>query len=141
MKRIAMMLLLLSSLGAGAQERPQATLYKSPSCSCCESHADHLRSHGYPVAVREVDNLSLLRKQLGVPRAFEGCHSIVVGGYVVEGHVPATVIDRLLSERPAIAGISLPGMPQGSPGMSGQKRAPFEIFEISQGAPKVYATE
>jgi hypothetical protein len=87
------------------------------------------------------DDLASIKQQSGVPEALEGCHSTLVGGYVVEGHVPVDVVKRLLKDRPPIRGISLPGMPEGSPGMSGEKSAPFVIHEISDGAAKVYATE
>jgi len=93
------------------------------------------------VTIVQSQNLSLIKKKYGVPQEFEGCHTIVIGGYVVEGHVPASIIGKLLKERPAIRGISLPGMPDGSPGMSGVKNGPFEIFEISDDAPKIYARD
>ena len=89
----------------------------------------------------ETSNLSLIKKQYGVPQQFEGCHTIFIDGYVVEGHVPATIIRRLLKERPAIRQISLPGMPDGSPGMSGTKTEPFVIYELSGENGKVFATE
>lgn len=143
MLRFAIMLSLLfvGPIEAGAGEKPEATLYKRPFCSCCDGHADHLRAHGYKVTVVQSENMSLIKKQYGVPQEFEGCHTIVVGGYVVEGHVPASIIGKLLQERPAIRGISLPGMPDGSPGMTGVKKASFEVFTITDGAPKLYAKE
>jgi hypothetical protein len=99
-----------------------------------------LRTHGYRVAIVETKNMSAIKKRFGVPQEFEGCHTIDVEGYVVEGHVPTNVIDRLLRDRPAIRGISLPGMPDGSPGMSGTKKEPFVIYELSQDG-RVYSTE
>lgn len=138
---VALLLPLLASARAGADEGIAATMYKRPYCTCCDSHADHLRANGYKVTVIETENLSQLKKQHSVPSAFEGCHTLLVGGYVVEGHVPAKVIDRLLKERPEIKGISLPGMPEGSPGMSGTKSEPFVVYEFSDGPTKVYATE
>lgn len=136
---VAGMLLLLAPSAAIAEEMPTATLYKRPYCSCCDGHADHLRANGYKVKVVHARNMSLVKKQYGVPQEYEGCHTIVIGGYVVEGHVPASVIGRLLKERPAIRGISLPGMPEGSPGMTGVKAGPFDIFEISEGPPRIFA--
>ena len=87
--------------------------------------------------------MSLIRKEQGVPAKLEGCHTTVVGGYVVEGHVPVLMVKRLLLEKPPIRGISLPGMPEGSPGMTGTKKGPFTVFEISSdGTPAaVFATE
>jgi len=104
-------------------------------------HADHLRANGYKVTVIQSKNMSLIKKKYGVPQEFEGCHTIVIGGYVVEGHVPASIITRLLKERPAIRGIALPGMPEGSPGMGGVKTAPFVVYELSEERAKPFATE
>ncbi len=137
---LTLLLLLLAPAWAGAEEKPEATFYKQPSCGCCDGHADHLRANGYKVTVVETSNMSLIKKKHGVSQEFEGCHTIVIGGYVVEGHVPAAIIDKLLKERPAIRGISLPGMPDGSPGMSGTKKEPFVVYELS-GSGKVFATE
>jgi hypothetical protein len=137
---LSLVLLLLSPYAASAGEKPAATLFRVPFCGCCDGHVEHLRTHGYRVAIVETKNMSAIKKKFGVPQEFEGCHTIDVEGYVVEGHVPANVIDRLLRDRPAIRGISLPGMPDGSPGMSGTKKEPFVIYELSQDG-KVYSTE
>jgi hypothetical protein len=138
---IALLVILIGSTLAGAAEQPEATMYKQQFCGCCDGHADHLRANGYKVTVVETDNLALIKKKFRVPQEFEGCHTIVLDGYVVEGHVPATIIRKLLKERPAVRGISLPGMPDGSPGMSGQKKEPFVIHEFGDGGSKVYAKE
>jgi hypothetical protein len=127
--------------GGGARD---ATLYKNPQCGCCEYHAAYLRRHGYRVTEIATHDLDRIRRDHGVPEKLYGCHSILVGGYVVEGHVSAGIIDRLLRERPKIRGISLPGMPPGSPGMTGSKTEPFQIYEISLTAsdrPRVYAVD
>lgn len=115
---------------AQAAERPTATLYKDPSCGCCQGYAEHLRANGYTVVVKPTEDLTAVKKLYGVPERLQGCHSTVIGGYVVEGHVPLGILKRLLAERPKIRGIALPGMPQGSPGMSGIKEAPFKVYEI-----------
>ena len=145
--RVLSVLLLISSLtlstpgGAGESSR-QATLYKNPQCGCCEGYADYLRENGFEVTVKPTHDLPLLHRQHGVPEPLVGCHTTLVDGYVVEGHVPVGPIDRLLAERPDIKGISLPGMPEGSPGMSGRKQSPFTIHELSDGGqPKIYAVE
>lgn len=145
MKRLifAAVILVLASGLAGAEEIDVATLFKNPSCKCCDWYADYLRSNGFNVAVVEHPNMSLIKKKYGVREYLEGCHTTVIGDYVIEGHVPVTPIKKLLTERPTIKAISLPGMPEGSPGMSGTKEAPFEILSITGGdepAP-VYATE
>ncbi|MGH8197806.1 MAG: DUF411 domain-containing protein [Steroidobacteraceae bacterium] len=122
----------------------QAMLYKNPNCGCCEEHASYLRGHGYAVKVIETHDLDGLKRRHGVPEELFGCHTIEIGGYVVEGHVPAGALARLLRERPAIRGISLPGMPAGSPGMIGRKREAFKIYVIDgrqAGAPQLFAAE
>ena len=119
----------------------EAILYKNPQCECCEGYATYLRENGYKVTVKATHDLSLIKRRHGVAEAFEGCHTTLIDDYVVEGHVPAKTLGKLLAERPKIKGISLPGMPMGSPGMSGRKEAPFRIYEIREGAPKVYAVE
>jgi hypothetical protein len=127
-----------------AQARQRATLYKNPQCDCCEGHATYLRGHGYDVTVVPTHDLDAIKSRHGVPERLAGCHTILVGGYVVEGHVPAQTLERLLRERPPIRGISLPGMPQGSPGMTGRKEEPFKIFEFGRNGtdkPAIYAVE
>ena len=129
-----------------ADSAKTAILYKNPQCGCCEKYAAYLREHGYSVTVKPSFDLSLINEQAGVPNALEGCHTTMVGGYVVEGHVAAELIDRLLAAKPAIRGISLPGMPMGSPGMDGAKAGPLEVYEIPMNADagagtKIYGTE
>lgn len=131
----------ISPVAASAGEKPPATMYKTPNCGCCEQYADYMRRNGYKVTVRPTHDLTMIKRRYGVPQNFEGCHTTLIDGYVVEGHVPLETLDRLLTERPPIGGISLPGMPQGSPGMSGIKRAPFKIYEFGKGRPKLYSTE
>ena len=125
---------------AARAEPPAATMYINPQCGCCQGHADYLRQSGFKITVKETHDMSLIRRQHGVPAKFQGCHIMLIDGYVVEGHVPASAIKRLLAERPRIKGISLPGMPEGSPGMTGVKTEPFKILEISEEA-KVFAVE
>lgn len=125
-----------------AGEKPEAVLYKTPNCGCCEGYADYLRQNGYKVTVKPSHDMPLIKKSAGVPETLEGCHTTMIDGYVVEGHVPVGPIEKLLRERPKIRGISLPGMPQGSPGMTGTKTEPFTVYEIGKSpAPKVYAVE
>lgn len=140
---IVSLVLALATLSAVAEERVVATLYKNPQCTCCDKYAGYLRSNGFDVTVIEHPNMTLIKQKYGVNEELEGCHTTVVGGYVVEGHVPVLAIKRLLKEKPAIKGISLPGMPEGSPGMSGTKEGPFEILSITgkDAAPAVFATE
>lgn len=137
---LALLVLPIASLNA-AEPAKTATLYKDPQCGCCEDYASYLRRNGFAVRIVPTHNLSLIKKEHDVPEQFEGCHTTLIDGYVVEGHVPVKSLNRLLTERPAIKGISLPGMPMGSPGMSGTKSAPFTVYEISGGTPKVFAVE
>ena len=133
MKRFVLIaaLLALTTSFAAAEEKIAATLYKNPGCKCCDGYADYLRSNGFDVTVIEHPNMTLIKQKYGVRQDLEGCHSTVIGDYVVEGHVPISPITKMLAEKPAIKGISLPGMPEGSPGMSGAKEGPFEILSIT----------
>lgn len=137
---IALGLVVIGPAGAAETKTP-ATMYKSPYCDCCEGHAAYLNKNGYDVTVIATEDLPAMRRQRGVSEQLEGCHMILVGGYVVEGHVSAGIIDRLLRQKPKIAGVSMPGMPMGVPGMGGKKEGPIAIYEIGPGKPKVYATE
>jgi len=134
-------LTLSHSPDAVAEEAKTGTLYKNPECSCCEEYAKYLRRNGYTVKVVATHDLAAVKRQHSVPEKLEGCHTLVIGQYVVEGHVPSKHIDRLLAEKPAIKGISLPGMPMGSPGMTGRKQEPFVIYEVGSDPKKVYATD
>lgn len=140
---ILALLAVLAGNAAAAGDKIPATLFKNPGCKCCDWYADYLRSNGFDVTVVPSPNMSLIKQKHGVREDLEGCHTTVVGDYVIEGHVPFTPIKRLLTEKPPIKGISLPGMPQGSPGMSGEKEGPFEILSITgeEGPAPVFATE
>jgi hypothetical protein len=144
MRTLLTLLILMAALGgapANAEGPRTATLYKNPQCGCCEGYADYLRANGFEVTVKPTHDLPLLHRQYGVPEPLVGCHTTLVDGYVVEGHVPINAVLRLLSERPNIKGISLPGMPAGSPGMFGKKTEPFTIYEIGDEPVEVYAVE
>ena len=93
-------------------------VWKDPNCGCCHLWVEHLQAHGFKVNVRDVGNTAA-RQRLGMPEKLGSCHTATVGGYVIEGHVPAADIRRLLKERPVALGLSVPGMPIGSPGMDG----------------------
>lgn len=134
-------LLVFGAPPAFAADPKEATLYKHPQCGCCEQYADYLRQNGFEVTVKATNDLARIKRRHGVPERFEGCHTTLIDGYVVEGHVPLKTLNRLLTERPKIRGISLPGMPQGSPGMTGRKSGPFTIYEFSDQGPRVYDIE
>jgi hypothetical protein len=124
-----------------ADELKKAILYKNPQCGCCAEYGKYLGQNGFDVQVVETFDLPSVKSEHSVPAALEGCHTTLVDGYVIEGHVPVDIVQRLLREKPAIKGISLPGMPAGSPGMMGEKTAPLTVYEISDEPNKVYATE
>jgi hypothetical protein len=145
MIRILMVSILLGLVAApaAAQDKPQATLYRNPNCDCCLEYAKYLRGAGFEVTVDSKQDLAVVRKKLHVSEKFEGCHVMVIGGYAVEGHVSASSVNKLLAEHPAIVGISIPGMPTGTPGMTGHKRGPLSVYEIgNESTPaKIFATE
>ncbi len=110
----------------------QATLYKNPQCTCCEGYAQYLEKNGFQVTVKLTNDLAEISRAAGVPEDLEGCHTMFVGGYIVDGHVPVDIIRKLLAEKPAIAGITLPGMPSGSPGMTGPKAETWTIYAVTK---------
>lgn len=118
-----------------------AKLYKDPNCGCCEEHAKHLTANGFDVTVIPTKDVAKMQESSGVPSEFAGCHTIRIGEYVFEGHIPADSIKRFLKEKPAAKGLSVPGMPAGSPGMSGTKQGPLHVYILTNTAPpKVYET-
>jgi hypothetical protein len=134
---------MLTALGAGAiaaampafaaNQLPQVEVFKSPTCGCCGAWVDHLKAAGFTVKVVEVDDTSGARKRYGMPDKFGSCHTGIVNGYVVEGHVPAAEVKRLLATRPAAIGLAVPGMPVGSPGMEyGDRKDPYDVFLIDK---------
>lgn len=117
----------------------QATVYKSPYCGCCKSYVEFLQGEGVDVQVEAVMDMDPIKRSLGVGKDMESCHTSKIGGYVVEGHVPLDVLQRLLKEKPQIPGIALPGMPTGVPGMPGEKEK-WTIYTLET-PPKVYAVQ
>ncbi|RCK45983.1 hypothetical protein TH25_17310 [Thalassospira profundimaris] len=129
---------LATGTNAAAEE---VTLYKNPQCGCCENYANYLRDNGFTVTVKPTHELVPMSRKAGIPDDFQGCHLAFIENYVVSGHVPVDTVNRLLTERPDIKGVTLPGMPMGSPGMNGVKRQPFTVYEVGEGQPKVYTVE
>lgn len=112
-------------LAAGAE--PVVHVYKTPTCGCCADWVTHIEEAGFKTEVQDLPNLNGIKQRLGLPQQLGSCHTAMVGGYVVEGHVPAEVIRRLLREKPALAGVAVPGMPMGSPGMEGPWTDPYDV--------------
>ena len=128
-------------LSAPAAARGDVTLYKNPQCDCCEGYADYLRHNGFEVKVIPTNDLTIMGEKYGISDSLQPCHLSLIAGYVVGGHIPMEVIDRLLSEKPQITGITLPGMPPGTPGMPGDKPDRLTVYEIAKDSPpKVYAS-
>ncbi len=135
--------LMMSSLLLIAQPANAAdvVVYKSPTCGCCKNWVSHLQENGFSVEVHERRNMSPIKTELGVPRQLQSCHTAKVGGYVVEGHVPADVITRLLKEKPPVKGLAVPGMPMGSPGMEGPRKDAYDVVTFQEnGKTTVFAS-
>ena len=135
---IAVSLLLLAltgAIGCGAPSSASTvTVYKSPTCGCCVKWVDHLEANGFQVETIDVSNVKAVKESKGVPRELASCHTALVDGYVVEGHVPVADIHRLLEERPKIDGIAVAGMPIGSPGMEGPRPVKYDVVSFNAGA-------
>src|SRR5262245_13554972 len=120
---------------------PKVVVYKDPNCGCCKSWIEHLRKHGFEVTSHDTPNMAEPKATGGVPEKLVSCHTAFVNGYVVEGHVPAADIQRMLTEKPKIAGIAVPGMPIGSPGMEvGNRVDKYDVIAFKRdGSTSVFA--
>jgi hypothetical protein len=149
MRRIFVRLIVTIGVLAGLHIAPalagsgpkDVVLYKNPQCDCCERYADYLRKDGFAVKVIPTNELTMISQENGVPPQLQGCHTMLVDGYVVEGHVPLKALHRLLAERPPVKGIALPGMPTGAPGIGGLRWSPLEIYEFKGGQSKLFAED
>jgi hypothetical protein len=117
---------------------PIIVLHKSPTCACCQRWADHLVTAGFEVQVKTSANLAEVRRELGVPNDLASCHTAQVNGYILEGHVPADAVVRLLQERPRASGLAVPGMPAGSPGMEANTPEIYEVVLFGPNSRSVY---
>lgn len=117
-----------------------ATVYKSPTCDCCSSYVEFLEKHGVTVNAVDTDNLAQIKADNGIPAVAQSCHTTVMDGYIIEGHVPLAALEQLFTERPEVDGIALPGMPTGTPGMPGTKQGPFEVLSFTDGQLGFYAS-
>ena len=137
------------SVSAPQREVAQATssaplvpiqVYKTPQCGCCKAWVEHLQQNGFAVEVMDMPDLASVKTKYGVKPEMQACHTAVVGNYVVEGHVPADVIMKMVNDKPAIAGIAVPGMPMGSPGMEGPTKEKYDVLTFDRaGRTTVYA--
>lgn len=138
--RICAVVLTLNSAAALAGQA--VTVYKSPTCGCCKKYVDYLRENGFVVKAVDQNDMDSIKKRYGVTRV-ASCHTALVNGYVVEGHVPVSAINKLLKDKPAIAGISVPGMPMNSPGMGEMKKGTLAVYKIpkAEEIPTVFSVE
>jgi hypothetical protein len=144
---VAVLALAVTSWGAQAArggKPPVAPMqvYKTPTCGCCSKWVEHVKAAGLAAEAHDMADVSPVKARAGVPADLHSCHTALVQGYVIEGHVPADVIKKLLTDKPAVAGIAVPGMPIGSPGMEqGDRKDPYEIIAFTKdGTRSVYAT-
>ncbi len=132
-------LALAGALFAGSALAAEFSVYKSPWCGCCSGWIEEMEKVGHTATVTDLDDLEAIKRLAGVPEQLQSCHTAVVEGYVIEGHVPASDIERLLAERPEARGLAVPGMPMGSPGMGGDPE-PFDVLLFKgDGTTSIYA--
>lgn len=116
-------------------------LFKNPNCFCCDLYAKHLEENGFKIELVNTTDMASIKQKYGIPEKLEGCHTAIVQGYVVEGLVPAQFVQKMLREHRPMAGLALPGMPVGAPGMPGAKHQELKVYAISPNAsPAVYGT-
>ena len=137
---------LVLTRGAHAQPGalPPMTVYKSASCGCCTAWVDHVKANGFTVKVVNTEDLASVKREMGIPAKLQSCHTVVVGAYVLEGHVPAADVKKMLVTKPKVRGLAVPGMPIGSPGMEQGSPANYDRYEVlaftTAGATSVFAT-
>lgn len=124
-----------------ASAQPHVSVYKSPTCGCCGKWVEHMQANGFTTTTTNMADVTPIRIKYRVPARLQSCHTSLIGGYVIEGHVPADDIRRLLRERPAIVGLAAPGMPAGSPGMDIPHSPPYDVLAFdTNGRTRVFAT-
>ncbi|WP_343866307.1 DUF411 domain-containing protein [Caenispirillum bisanense] len=128
------------ALGSGGGDARAADMevWKSPSCGCCGGWIDHMKAEGFSVIVHDLDDVTPVKDRLGVEPELASCHTAVIDGYVIEGHVPASDVRRLLAERPKATGLTIPGMPQSAPGMD-MPGEPYEVLLFSPGGTSLFS--
>jgi len=130
-RQISLVAALLLAMVSGCSKESDAqtvTVYKSPTCGCCKNWIAHLEDNGFKVISHDTRDMDSVKREQGVPVTMASCHTALVDGYIIEGHVPASAIQRLLKEKPAVAGLAVPGMPMGSPGMEGPRKDPYNVL-------------
>ena len=136
---IALLLVWIVLATPAAADPAEVHVYKTPTCGCCNGWVDHLREAGFSVRTTNLSDLTAVKRSNGVPPELASCHTAIVGGYVVEGHVPAQDVRRLLLKKPAVSGLAVPGMPIGSPGMEGPNPQRYRVLSFGGGKVDVFA--
>jgi hypothetical protein len=113
---------------ARAQARPELVVYKNQGCTCCSGWENHMQAAGFAVRSYTFDDITAIKRQAGVPQNLQSCHTALIGGYAIEGHVPADDVKKLLRERPKITGLAVPGMPSDAPGMDQRRGMPYQTL-------------
>ncbi|RCS21513.1 DUF411 domain-containing protein [Phyllobacterium salinisoli] len=131
---------LITPASANAANRPLVTIYKDPSCGCCGAWADHITKAGFPTKIIEAADINAVKVRLGVPADVWSCHTAEIDGYILEGHVPVPALERLLTTRPSIRGLAVPGMPLGSPGMevTGTEPETYDVVAFGSATPTAF---
>ena len=132
--------MLIGTVSAQAALPPEATLYKNPQCGCCDEYARHLEELGVDVTVIDDVELGDIKQQTGVPYGLGSCHTIEIGEYWIEGHVPMEAVQALFEQQPDADGIGLAGMPIGTPGMPGPQEAPYDVYSFTDQEDKAFMT-
>jgi hypothetical protein len=123
-----------------AADLPPVTVYKDPNCGCCSKWVDHMRAAGFTVKTIDTSDVGSVKQEYNIGPELQSCHTAIVGAYALEGHVPADVVKKLLAEKPTVAGLAVPGMPMGSPGMEGATRERYDILTFDRaGRTTIYA--
>ena len=137
---LPLLLLLFAASHTWAAESGEIEVYKSPTCGCCSAWADHLHDNGFKVKAFNISDMNAVKKHLGVSPQLASCHTAIINGYVIEGHVPATDIKRLLRESPKVTGVTVPGMPMGSPCMDAPQPQHYQVLLLEKdGTTEVFA--
>ena len=116
----------------------KAVVYKSPTCGCCGRYVSYLEKNGFKTETVITKDMNSIKKKYKIPGNMESCHTVVIGNYFIEGHIPIAAVDKILEEKPKISGIALPGMPSGAPGMPGRKLESFKIYSLLDGTPSEF---
>ena len=139
---IAMSMVVSASYRIRGQQSPKVEVYKDPTCGCCALWVAHMKTQGFATTVTDARDIAAVKTKYHVPNQLRSCHTALVGSYVLEGHVPAADVQRLLKQRPMVVGLAVPGMPVGSPGMEGANGRPYDVLTFdAAGKTTVYSTQ